>query len=97
VLAGCGAPAVAGANPRTRLIFVEEAAHRFGVLETSIRAVMQVESNGETRAVSPKGAIGLMQIMPQKWMGLRRHYGLGVDPNDAHDKILAGSAYLRKL
>ena len=57
VLAGCGAPAVAGANPRTRLIFVEEAAHRFDVPDAWIRAVMQVESNGAVRAVSPKAPL----------------------------------------
>jgi len=44
-------------------IFVEEAAHRFGVPESWIRAVMQVESNDELHAVSPKGAIGLVQII----------------------------------
>jgi soluble lytic murein transglycosylase-like protein len=78
-------------------IFVEEAAHRFGVPETWIRAVMRVESNDEIQAVSPKGALGLMQIMPQTWAGLRARYGLGVDPYDAHDNILAGAAYLREL
>ena len=49
------------------------------------------------RAISPKGAIGLMQIMPDTWTGLRRRYGLGIDPFDPHDNILAGAAYLREL
>ena len=52
---------------------------------------------GDVRALSPKGAMGLMQIMPQTWAGLRLRYGLGADPYDPHDNILAGAAYLREL
>jgi len=78
-------------------IFIEEAAYRFGVPGSWIRAVMQVESNGDVRAASPEGAIGLMQIMPQTWAELRARYRLGVDPHDAHDNIVAGSAYIREL
>ena len=44
--------------------FVTEAAQRFSIPESWIRAVMRVESFGDPRAVSPKGAIGLMQVMP---------------------------------
>ena len=58
---------------------------------------MQAESRGVVRAVSPKGAMGLMQIMPETWAGLRSRYGLGADPFDPHDNILAGAAYLREL
>jgi soluble lytic murein transglycosylase-like protein len=36
-----------------------------------------------------------MQIMPETWSDLRRRYGLGTDPYDAHDNIIAGAAYLR--
>jgi len=36
-----------------------------------------------------------MQIMPQTWSGLRLRYGLGANPYDPHDNILAGAAYLR--
>ena len=38
-----------------------------------------------------------MQIMPEAWAALRSRYGLGADPYDAHDNILAGAAYLREL
>ena len=41
--------------------------------------------------------IGLMQIMPTTWAALRRRYSLGVDPYDAHDNILGGTALLREL
>ena len=77
--------------------FVAEAALRFGIPASWITAVMQAESRGVVRAVSPKGAMGLMQIMPDTWSGLRSRYGLGADPFDPHDNILAGAAYLREL
>ena len=44
--------------------YIAEASRRFGIPESWIRAVMRVESRGQVKAVSPKGAIGLMQIMP---------------------------------
>ena len=77
--------------------FVSEAALRFGIPTSWITAVMQAESRGVVRAISPKGAMGLMQIMPDTWSGLRSRYGLGADPFDPHDNILAGAAYLREL
>jgi hypothetical protein len=77
--------------------FVSEASQLFGIPASWIRAVMRLESAGDVRSVSPKGAMGLMQIMPETWAGLRVRYGLGADPFDAHDNILAGAAYLREL
>ena len=41
--------------------------------------------------------MGLMHIMPETWASLQLRYGLGADPFDAHDNILAGAAYLREL
>lgn len=76
---------------------VLEAASRFALPPHWIAAVMRVESAGQLRAVSPKGALGLMQVMPQTYEGLRVRYGLGADPFEARDNILAGSAYLREL
>ena len=77
--------------------FVAEASQRFGIPAAWIRAVMRAESFGDVRALSPKGAIGLMQIMPETWAGLRQRYRLGANPFDAHDNIIAGAAYLREL
>lgn len=77
--------------------FVKEAAQRFAIPSSWIRAVMRAESLGDVRALSPKGAMGLMQIMPETWTMLRLRYGLGADPYDPHDKIAAGAAYLREL
>ncbi|MCS3476581.1 hypothetical protein M2212_003427 [Bradyrhizobium elkanii] len=77
--------------------YVAEAALRFGIPTAWICAVMRIESNGDRRAVSPKGAIGLMQLMPKTWADMRARYGLGRDPFDPHDNILAGAAFLREL
>ncbi|MGJ5131993.1 lytic transglycosylase domain-containing protein [Bradyrhizobium oligotrophicum] len=76
---------------------VSEAAHRFDIPERWIYAVMRIESGGDRWARSSKGAIGLMQIMPETWRDLRARYGLGTDPFDPHDNVLAGAAYLREL
>lgn len=76
---------------------VAEAAQRFGIPAAWIRAIMRVESRSDRRAISPKGAMGLMQLMPETWAGLRARYGLGRDPFDAHDNILAGAAFLRQM
>ncbi len=77
--------------------FVAQAAQRFGVPIPWINAVMMLESGGSVRAVSPAGAMGLMQIMPDTWADLRGRHGFGVDPFDPRDNILAGAAYLREM
>jgi soluble lytic murein transglycosylase-like protein len=77
--------------------FVTEASKRFGVPEHWIRAVMHVESSAKQRARSERGAMGLMQIMPETWTELRARYGLGADPFDPRDNILAGAGYIREL
>lgn len=56
-----------------------------------VKAVMQVESSGKQGAVSPKGATGLMQLMP----GTARD--LGVDATDAQQNVEGGSRYLRQM
>ncbi len=76
---------------------VAEASRRFRIPAIWIWAVMQTESAGDVRARSKKGAMGLMQIMPATWILLRNRQGLGDDPFDPRDNILAGAAYLRDL
>lgn len=76
---------------------VDDAARRFGIPDGWIWAVMRVESNGDVRAVSTAGAMGLMQVMPTTWAGLRARYRLGSDPFDVRDNIMAGAAYLREM
>ncbi|MGY4158309.1 hypothetical protein ACVINW_004151 [Bradyrhizobium sp. USDA 4461] len=77
--------------------FIDEAAQRFAIPPAWIRSVLSIESAGDVHAKSPRGAIGLMQIMPATWAELRKRYNLGSNPYDPHDNILAGAAYLREL
>lgn len=81
---------------------IAEASRRFGVPEVWIRAVMQAESGGRTilegRPITSRaGAMGLMQVMPDTYEEMRRAHGLGSDPHDPRDNILAGTAYLRSM
>lgn len=78
-------------------VFVTEASQRFGIPEHWIRSVRRVESADDVRAVSSAGAMGLMQVMPATWAELRIRYGLGRDPFDPRDNIIAGTAYLREM
>jgi hypothetical protein len=77
--------------------FIDEAASRFSVPASLIRGVIRIESNGNPKAVSPKGAVGLMQLMPDTYAELQVRCGLGADPTDPHDSIIAGTAYLRDM
>ena len=77
--------------------FIREAAQRFGLPASWISAVMAMESGGDVLALSPQGAMGLMQIMPDTWAGLRIRHDLGTDPHEPRDNILAGAAYLREM
>jgi len=83
--------------------FVSEAARRFHLPESWIKAVMREESGGRTvqagdqPITSDAGALGLMQVMPGTYQEMRLQYGLGADPSDPHDNVIAGAAYLRWL
>lgn len=76
---------------------VTAAARRFAIPEAWIWQVMRTESGGKARAVSAKGAMGLMQLMPGTWATLSARYGLGDDPFDTAANIQAGAAYLREM
>ena len=58
---------------------------------------MHQESGGQEDVISWAGAVGLMQVMPDTYEGLRQRYNLGDDPFDPHNNILAGTAYLREM
>jgi hypothetical protein len=76
---------------------IADASRRFAIPATWIRAVVHQESGGKPWVVSPNGAIGLMQVMPETYSELRRRYGLGPDPYNPRDNILAGTAYLAEM
>jgi hypothetical protein len=71
---------------------VDQAAARFGVDPRLAHAVVRTESNYQPLAVSPKGAMGLMQIMPL----IAQAYG-AQDPFDPAQNLRAGMAHLRDL
>jgi soluble lytic murein transglycosylase-like protein len=67
-------------------------ASQHGISPDLVRAVIQAESGFNPRAVSPKGAMGLMQLMP----GTARDLGVS-DPFHPAENIRAGVAYLARL
>jgi len=75
-------------DPRT---MVRDAARRSGLPPEFVESVAQVESGFRPNAVSPKGALGVMQLMP----GTART--LGADPRDTAQNIDAGARLLREL
>ena len=70
---------------------IKEAAARYQVDPRLVAAVAQTESGGNQEAVSPAGAVGVMQLMPETAAGL------GVNPYDKRQNIEGGAKYLRKM
>jgi soluble lytic murein transglycosylase-like protein len=79
------------ARDRYEPLIMEHAA-RHSLRPALVRAVIQVESGFNPRARSPKGAMGLMQLMP----ATARDLGV-VDAYDPADNIRGGTLYLRRL
>jgi len=82
--------------------YITEAAAKYDVPELWVREVIRQESGGRLYEdgqliTSNAGAMGLMQVMPETYDGLRQRYGLGDDPFDPHDNIMAGTAYIREM
>jgi soluble lytic murein transglycosylase-like protein len=75
---------------------IDEASQRFSVPQDIITSVMGIESGGQRGAVSPKGASGLMQVMPATYTELAGRYNLGPDRFEPTNNITAGTAYLRE-
>jgi soluble lytic murein transglycosylase-like protein len=94
---GAAAPRIGKWSP-----YIDEASARFGVPGEWIVRVIRAESGGRTMLggrpiTSRAGAMGLMQLMPGTWAEMRAAHGLGSDPYDPRDNILAGTAYLREM
>jgi len=71
---------------------VDRLAAQFGVPVKLAHALIRVESNYQANAVSPKGAMGLMQLMP----ALAKHYAVD-DPFDPEQNLTAGLQHLKIL
>jgi len=95
VTSGAAVPAPATAS--TCAPHAAEAAARSRLSETVILRVMHVESRGRANAISPKGAIGCMQIMPATWRYLTKRYALGDDPWNARFNMIGGALYLAEM
>ncbi|WP_406566068.1 transglycosylase SLT domain-containing protein [Acidisoma silvae] len=82
--------------------YILAASSRFDVPPSWIRSVIHVESGGNEYingqlVTSGPGAMGLMQLMPDTYQELEAQYGLGNDPYNPRDNIMAGTAYLREM
>ena len=71
---------------------IKKAQKRYGVEFSLIKAVIQVESGFDPKAVSKRGAKGLMQIMPDNYKNL-----FVKDPFDPSQNIMGGTLYLQRL
>ncbi len=91
---------VKGKRPRHRTLLnkkcydplIKKAARKFNMDFSLIKAVIEVESAYNPRAVSSKGARGLMQIMPSNFKALKL-----LDPFEPSQNIMAGTRYLNDL
>jgi|GEM_PF-1947695 len=80
-------------DPRPELVrLIERHARRSGLDPRLVRSVVQTESAYDAHAVSRKGAMGLMQLMPATARELGVRY-----PFDPDDNVRAGTTYLRRL
>ena len=88
---GDAAPTVASSDTSITAL-IRKAAQDAALSPQLLHAVIAVESGFDSRAVSPKGALGLMQLMPQtaRQLGVR-------DPFDPAQNVAAGATYLRSL
>jgi len=77
--------------PPTIQELADAAADRYGLPRKLVRSVIAAESAFQPKAVSPKGAIGLMQLMPAT------AHSLGADPHDPAQNVDAGARHLRNL
>jgi soluble lytic murein transglycosylase-like protein len=78
--------------PPTLDDIIDRAASRYGVDQELIRAVIRTESGFDPDAISPVGAQGLMQLMPET----AKELGVS-DPLDAEQNVMGGTRYLRQL
>lgn len=90
-LASAPVPPAAAPVPAAPRQLADAAADKYGLPRSLVRSVMAAESGFQPAARSPKGAVGLMQLMPSTARDL------GADPEDPAQNVDAGARYLREL
>ena len=78
------------ANPELARV-IHSAAQKYAVDPKLVSAVAEVESGGDQNDVSPAGAVGVMQLMPDTAAGL------GINPYDMKSNVEGGAKYLREM
>jgi hypothetical protein len=73
------------------LKLIHASAQKHNVPPTFVRSIVEAESNYDSEAISPVGAVGLMQLMP------RTAEEFGCDPKIPEQNVEAGTRYLRVL
>jgi hypothetical protein len=87
----CTAPLTPVAPQPSPQELADAAAKKYGLPPKLLRSVIQAESGFQPQAISPKGAIGLMQLMPST------AHMFGVNPQNPAQNVDAGARYLRDL
>lgn len=77
---------------RPREEYFQRAARLYALDPALLKAIAKAESNFDPRAVSSKGALGLMQLMP----ATAKAYGVR-NPFDPEENVLGAAAFLREL
>lgn len=85
------APQPVAAEEESLPELVDDLAAELGLHPALIRSVIAAESNYQANAVSSKGAIGLMQLMPETAQELE------VDPYRPNENVRGGAKYLREM
>jgi hypothetical protein len=78
--------------PKWLSVITEDIASEHGISPRLVKSIIWTESQGDPRKISPKGARGLMQLMPV----VAQHYKVS-DPHDPATNIRAGVQYLGNL
>ncbi len=71
--------------------WIQEAAETYNIAFPLLKALIKVESNFNPKAVSPRGAKGLMQVMPQNYTALKIK-----NPFNPLENIMGGAQYFRE-
>ena len=77
--------------PMTTEEMIEAAAAKYSVDPNLVKSIATAESDWNQNAISPVGAIGVMQLMPETAAAL------GVDPYDEQENIEGGAKYIRQM